>query len=101
MRPPWSAGTRKLKAPLAASDVVVARMLPWERSSTLLLPIRVTPASEYVVPEIDVETVRILRPVRTMRNYILPVNIEDGYIRRNWPDEAIYVGREAPKEEGK
>jgi hypothetical protein len=50
---------------------------------------------------IDVETVRILRPVRTMRNYILPVNIENGYIRKSWPDEAIYVGREAPPAEVK
>ena len=29
-----------------------------------------------------------------MRNYILPVNMENGYIRKDWPDEAIYVGRE-------
>lgn len=44
----------------------------------------------------EVSTVRILSPVRCMRNYILPVNIESGYIRRDWPDEAIYVGREQP-----
>jgi hypothetical protein len=28
-----------------------------------------------------------------MRNYVLPVNMQDGYIRKDWPDEAIYVGR--------
>jgi DNA-binding Lrp family transcriptional regulator len=44
----------------------------------------------------EVSTVRILSPVRSMRNYILPVNIESGYIRRDWPDEAIYVGKEQP-----
>ena len=44
----------------------------------------------------EVSTVRILSPVRTMRNYILPVNIEDGYIRKDWPDDAIFVGRDAP-----
>lgn len=43
----------------------------------------------------EVSTVRILAPVRMMRNYILPVNMEDGYIRKDWPDDAIYVGREA------
>lgn len=42
----------------------------------------------------EVSTVRILAPVRMMRNYILPVNMEDGYIRKDWPDDAIYVGRE-------
>ena len=40
----------------------------------------------------EVSTVRILSPVRAMRNYVLPVNMEAGYIRRDWPDEAIYVG---------
>lgn len=42
----------------------------------------------------SVSTMRILSPVRLMRNYILPVNMQDGYIRRDWPDEAIYVGQE-------
>ena len=41
-----------------------------------------------------VSTIRILSPVRMMRNYILPVNMEHGYIRRDWPDDAIYVGKE-------
>lgn len=42
----------------------------------------------------EVSTVRILSPVRMMRNYIIPVNMQDGYIRKDWPDDAIYVGRE-------
>ncbi len=42
----------------------------------------------------EIETMRILSPVRLMRNYVLPVNMEDGYIRKDWPDEAIYVGKD-------
>ncbi len=41
----------------------------------------------------EVSTARILSPVRVMRNYVLPVNMKDGYIRKDWPDEAIYVGK--------
>jgi hypothetical protein len=39
-----------------------------------------------------VNTVRVLAPVRVMRNYIQPVNMNAGYIKKDWPDEAIYVG---------
>ncbi|RYD74713.1 MAG: winged helix-turn-helix transcriptional regulator [Verrucomicrobiaceae bacterium] len=42
----------------------------------------------------EVSTIRILSPVRMMRNYIVPVNMQDGYIRKDWPDEAIYVGQD-------
>ena len=42
----------------------------------------------------NVSTMRVLSPVRAMRNYILPVNIQHGYVRKDWPNEAIYVGRE-------
>jgi DNA-binding Lrp family transcriptional regulator len=42
----------------------------------------------------EVSTIRILSPVRMMRNYILPVNMEDGYIKKDWPDDAIYVGED-------
>jgi DNA-binding Lrp family transcriptional regulator len=41
----------------------------------------------------EVSTVRILSPVRAMRNYVLPVNMHEGFIRSDWPDDAIYVGR--------
>jgi DNA-binding Lrp family transcriptional regulator len=41
----------------------------------------------------EVSTIRVLSPVRAMRNYVLPVNMENGYIRKDWPDEAIYVGK--------
>lgn len=41
----------------------------------------------------EVSTVRVLAPVRQMRNYVLPVNMHAGYIKKDWPDEAIYVGQ--------
>jgi DNA-binding Lrp family transcriptional regulator len=41
----------------------------------------------------EVSTVRILSQVRAMRNYVLPVNMHQGFIRADWPDDAIYVGR--------
>jgi DNA-binding Lrp family transcriptional regulator len=40
-----------------------------------------------------VNTIRVLAPVRTMRNYIQPVNMNAGYIKKDWPDDAIYVGQ--------
>jgi len=43
-----------------------------------------------------VSTIRVLAPVRTMRNYIQPVNMHAGYIKKDWPDEAIYVGHGNP-----
>ena len=46
----------------------------------------------------EVNTVRVLAPVRTVRNYIQPVNMQAGYIKKGWPDEAIYVGRHGEKE---
>jgi DNA-binding Lrp family transcriptional regulator len=44
----------------------------------------------------EVQTVRVLAPVRVMRNYVLPVNMEAGYIKKDWPDDGIYVGPIAP-----
>jgi DNA-binding Lrp family transcriptional regulator len=41
----------------------------------------------------EISTIRILSPVRTMRNYVLPVNVNEGALRPDWPDDAIYVGR--------
>jgi DNA-binding Lrp family transcriptional regulator len=47
----------------------------------------------------EVNTIRVLAPVRTVRNYIQPVNMKDGYIKKDWPDEAIYVGRPGTEED--
>ena len=41
----------------------------------------------------EISTIRMLSPVRVMRNYLPFVNMEHGYIRKDWPDEAIYVGK--------
>ncbi len=41
----------------------------------------------------EVTTIRLLKPVRIMRNYLPFVNMQNGYIRKDWPDEAIYVGK--------
>jgi DNA-binding Lrp family transcriptional regulator len=41
----------------------------------------------------EVSTMRLLEPVRVMRNYLPFINMEQGYIRKDWPDEAIYVGK--------
>lgn len=40
----------------------------------------------------SVRTMRVLSPVRVMRNYILPVNMQSGYLKPDWPDDAIYTG---------
>jgi DNA-binding Lrp family transcriptional regulator len=44
----------------------------------------------------EVRTIRVLSPVRMMRNYILPVNVKNGYLKPDWPDDAIYMGKPAP-----
>ncbi len=49
----------------------------------------------------SVNTIRVLAPVRTMRNYIQPVNMHAGYIKKDWPDDAIYVGEEGKEKEEK
>ena len=43
----------------------------------------------------EVSTMRLLAPVRILRNYIPSVNMTDGYLRKDWPDDAIYVGKES------
>jgi len=43
----------------------------------------------------EISTIRLLAPVRVMRNYLPFVNMEHGYIRKDWPDEAIYVGKQS------
>lgn len=45
----------------------------------------------------EVRTIRVLSPVRMLRNYILPVNVRNGYLKPDWPDEAIYMGKPAPE----
>lgn len=39
-----------------------------------------------------VSTMRLLTPVRVMRNYLPLVNMHAGYLVPEWPDDAMYVG---------
>lgn len=41
----------------------------------------------------NVSTIRVLAPVRYMRNYLPLVNMNGGYLRNEWPDDAIFVGK--------
>ncbi|HKB92559.1 MAG TPA: hypothetical protein VKC60_18735 [Opitutaceae bacterium] len=43
----------------------------------------------------DISTLRIVRQVRTLRNYLTgsEQNLDGGTIRAEWPDQAIYVGQ--------
>jgi DNA-binding Lrp family transcriptional regulator len=41
----------------------------------------------------EISTMRVLSPIRVMRNYLPLVNMEAGFIRKDWPDEAIFVGQ--------
>jgi DNA-binding Lrp family transcriptional regulator len=45
----------------------------------------------------EMRTIRVLSPIRMLRNYILPVNVRSGYLKPDWPDEAIYMGKPAPE----
>ena len=41
----------------------------------------------------EIQTVRLLSPVRILRNYLPPVNMKNGYLHNDWPAEAIYLGK--------
>ena len=40
----------------------------------------------------DLRTVRLLDPIRREHNYLPVVNVQDGKLRDDWPEEAIFVG---------
>ncbi len=42
----------------------------------------------------EISTTRVLSPIRIMRNYLPLVNMEAGFIKKDWPDEAIFVGQQ-------
>ena len=42
----------------------------------------------------EISTMRLLAPVRIMRNYLPLVNMQDGYMKKDWPDASIYVGKQ-------
>lgn len=39
----------------------------------------------------DVQTIRLLSPVRKLRNYLPAVNMERGMMKADWSDQAIFV----------
>jgi DNA-binding Lrp family transcriptional regulator len=41
----------------------------------------------------EVSTVRVLAPIRRLRNYLPGVNMENGYMKKDWPNDALYVGQ--------
>ena len=42
---------------------------------------------------VELRTIRLLGSIRREHNYLPMVNMEDGVMRRDWPDEAIFVGQ--------
>lgn len=49
---------------------------------------------------LQVQTVRLGRPIRLFHNYLPMVNMENGYIKDSWSDDAIFVGPVAAKQKG-
>ena len=47
----------------------------------------------------SIDTVRILEPLRKNHNYIFGLNLENGKIKDDWPDDYIFVDRESFKPE--
>ncbi len=46
----------------------------------------------------NVSTIRLLRPIRMLKNYLPAVNMKDGYLKKEWRLESIYVGGEESAE---
>jgi DNA-binding Lrp family transcriptional regulator len=40
----------------------------------------------------NVQTMRVLAPIRIFHNYLPAVNMQAGKLRTDWPDEGIFVG---------
>jgi DNA-binding Lrp family transcriptional regulator len=40
----------------------------------------------------EVQTVRVLTPIRIFHNYLPALNMQGGKLRADWPDEGIFVG---------
>ena len=48
---------------------------------------------------VELRTIRLLGSIRREHNYLPMVNMEDGVMRRDWPDEAIFVGQAEEEED--
>ncbi|MBC7369540.1 MAG: winged helix-turn-helix transcriptional regulator [Undibacterium sp.] len=42
---------------------------------------------------LEVSTLRLLSPIRTLRNYLSLLNMTGSAMRPDWPDKAIYAGK--------
>lgn len=40
----------------------------------------------------EVQTIRVLAPIRFLHNYLPDVNMHAGHLRSDWPDDGIFVG---------
>jgi DNA-binding Lrp family transcriptional regulator len=40
----------------------------------------------------EISTIRLLHPIRIFHNYVPLVNMQNGVLRSDWPDDAIFVG---------
>ncbi len=47
---------------------------------------------ESYIAEIEVSTIRLLQPIRMLKNYLPLVNMKDGRLKKEWRLESIYVG---------
>ena len=43
---------------------------------------------------VKVSTIRLLQPIRMLKNYLPTVNMKDGYLKKEWKIDAIYVGED-------
>ena len=43
---------------------------------------------------VEVSTIRLLQPIRMLKNYLPTVNMKDGYLKPEWRHESIYVGED-------
>jgi hypothetical protein len=40
---------------------------------------------------VELRTVRLLDPIRREHNYLPLVNMRDGFLKSDWPDDAIFA----------
>lgn len=67
----------------------------------------------YIIPSLQknhgkdsiekVSTIRLLQPIRMLKNYLPTVNMKDGRLKKEWRHDSIYIGevKERPKEKGR
>jgi DNA-binding Lrp family transcriptional regulator len=65
----------------------------------------------YIIPSLQknhgrdsiekVSTIRLLEPIRMLKNYLPSVNMKDGRLRKEWKLDSIYIGEEPGREEAK